>query len=82
MDGFYGRILKVNLSTQRFDITKIDEKIYCRYLGGKGLASYLLYTLNPEGVDPLFPAYCLIFATGPVTGSVIWGSSRYGVFTK
>ena len=82
MDGFYGRILKVDLSTQRFDITTIDEKIYCRYLGGKGLASYLLYTLNPEGVDPLSPANCLIFATGPVTGSVIWGSSRYGVFTK
>ncbi|MDO9567317.1 MAG: aldehyde ferredoxin oxidoreductase family protein [Candidatus Desulfaltia sp.] len=82
MYGFYGRILKVDLSTKRFNITTIDEKIYCRYLGGKGLASYLLYTLNPEGVDPLSPANCLIFATGPVTGSVIWGSSRYGVFTK
>lgn len=82
MYGFYGRILKVNLSTQRFNITTIDEKIYCKYLGGKGLASYLLYTVNPEGVDSLSPANCLIFATGPVTGSVIWGSSRYGVFTK
>jgi aldehyde:ferredoxin oxidoreductase len=53
-----------------------------RYLGGKGLASYLLYALNPPGVDPLSPDNRLIFATGPITNSRIWGSSRYGVFTK
>ncbi len=82
MYGFYNRILKINLSTERFNMEVIDEEVYCRYLGGKGLASYLLYTLNPRGVDPLSPENRLIFATGPVTGSVIWGSSRYGVFTK
>lgn len=64
MYGFYGRILKIDLSKERFDITTIDEKICYRYLGGKGLAYYLLYTLNPEGVDPLSTANCMIFATG------------------
>ncbi len=82
MDGFYGRILKINLTEKIFCIEDIDDKILSSYLGGKGLASYLLYTLNPEKVDPLSPANCLIFATGPVTDSIIWGSSRYGVFTK
>ena len=82
MNGFYGRILKIDLTEEIFCIEDIDDKILSRYLGGKGLASYLLYTLNPEKVDPLSPANCLIFATGPVTDSIIWGSSRYGVFTK
>ncbi len=82
MNGFYGRVLKIDLTDRRYDITSIDDKILIKYLGGKGLASYLLYTLNPKGVDPLSPDNCLIFATGPVTGSIIWGSSRYGVFTK
>ena len=82
MNGFYGRALKVDLTGQSCHIISIDDGILIKYLGGKGLASYLLYTLNPKGVDPLSPANCLIFTTGPVTNSIIWGSSRYGVFTK
>jgi len=82
MYGFYGRILKIDLSLKKHVIESVDEQIYKKYLGGKGLASYLLYNLNSPGVDPLSPANCLIFAAGPVTGSMTWGSSRYGVFTK
>lgn len=82
MYGFYGRILKINLTKKQYNIVPIEEKILLKYFGGKGFGSYLLYTLNPKGIDPLSPENCLIFATGPVTGSIIWGSSRYGVFTK
>lgn len=82
MHGFYGRILKINLSGQTYEIVPLNDEILSRYLGGKGLATYLLYSTNPQGVDPLAPDNCLIFATGPTTGSLIWSSSRYGVFTK
>ncbi len=82
MNGFYGRLLKIDLTGQGFSIDPLDEGIFKDYLGGKGLASHLLYTHNPPGVDPLGPENALIFATGPVTGSSVWGSSRYGVFTK
>jgi aldehyde:ferredoxin oxidoreductase len=82
MKGFYGRILKIDLDKKKFNIETVSDDIYDRYLGGKGLVSYLLYELNPPNVDPLAPENCLIFATGPVSGSSIWGSCRYGVFTK
>lgn len=82
MDGFYGRFLKINLTDNQFDVVTLNEEILLKYLGGKGLASYLLYSINPPGVDPLSPDNCLIFATGPITNSRIWGSSRYGVFAK
>ncbi|MCK5542683.1 MAG: aldehyde ferredoxin oxidoreductase family protein [Desulfobacterales bacterium] len=82
MYGFYNRILNIDLTKQEFNIQKIDEKIYAKYLGGKGLASWLLAERNPKGVDPLSSANHLIFATGSVTGGMTWGSSRYGVFTK
>jgi aldehyde:ferredoxin oxidoreductase len=82
MYGFYGRFLKVDLTHKTYDIATLPEPLLLKYLGGKGLASYLLYSLNPEGVDPLSPDNCLIFATGPITNSLIWGSSRYGVYTK
>ena len=82
MDGFYGRILKVDLNRKRFKIEPIEDAIYEKYLGGKGLASYLLYELNPPGVDPLAPENTLIFTNGPLGGSTLWGSCRYGVYTK
>lgn len=82
MNGFYGRLLKIDLTGEKYSIETVSDDILEKYLGGKGLASYLLYELNPAGVDPLDPTNCLIFATGPVAGSAIWGSSRYGAFTK
>ena len=82
MHGFYGRILKIDLSSKKYAVEEIKDEVFEKYLGGKGLASYLLSESNPPGIDPLDPVNCLIFATGPVTGSNIWGSCRYGVFTK
>ncbi|MDM8526150.1 aldehyde ferredoxin oxidoreductase N-terminal domain-containing protein [Desulfococcaceae bacterium HSG8] len=82
MKGFYRRIVKIDVTRESFDIEALDEDILRTYLGGKGLASYLLRTLNPAGADPMSPENCLIFATGPASGSPVWGSCRYGVFTK
>jgi aldehyde:ferredoxin oxidoreductase len=82
MNGFYGRYLKIDLTHKKFDLVNLNDEILLTYLGGKGLASYLLSSINPPGVNPMSPDNCLIFATGPITNSRIWGSSRYGVFTK
>ncbi len=82
MHGYYGKVLIIDLNSRSFEIQTIPEDIYKTYLGGKGLASWLLYRLNPRGIDPLAPENHIIFATGPVTQSSVWGSSRYGVFTK
>jgi len=82
MQGFYNQILNIDLTNRTSEIQSIDDKIYQTYLGGKGLASWLLFEHNPKGVDPLSPDNHLIFATGAVTGGVTWGASRYGIFTK
>lgn len=82
MKGFFGQILEIDLHSQSFQVHPVPDRIYQTYLGGKGLASWLLTGKNPPGVDPLSPDNHLIFATGPVTGTAAWGSSRYGVFTK
>jgi aldehyde:ferredoxin oxidoreductase len=82
MYGFYGRYLNIDLGKKNYSIETINDDVCKTYLGGKGLASYLLYELNPTGVDPLSAENILIFATGPLGGSTIWGSCRYGVYTK
>ncbi|MCK5348882.1 MAG: aldehyde:ferredoxin oxidoreductase, partial [Desulfobacula sp.] len=82
MHGFYNQILNIDLSKQEIRVQQIEDDIYSTYLGGKGLASWILSEKNPTGVDPLSCDNHLIFATGAVTGGMTWGSSRYGVFTK
>ncbi|MFH1102212.1 MAG: aldehyde ferredoxin oxidoreductase family protein [Pseudomonadota bacterium] len=82
MKGFYKRSIVIDLTSRRFQIEPIDDDTLFRHLGGKGIASHLLYRINPPKIDPLAPDNTLIFATGPVAGSRIWGSSRYGVYTK
>ncbi|MBA3012650.1 MAG: aldehyde ferredoxin oxidoreductase family protein [Proteobacteria bacterium] len=82
MQGFYNQILNIDLTRETQDIQPVEDGIYETHLGGKGLASWLLFGQNPKGVNSLSPDNHLIFATGAVTGSATWGSSRYGVFTK
>lgn len=82
MFGFYGRILTVNLTDGSFEIEPLKAETCEQALGGKGLATHLLLSRNRPGVDPLSEENHLIFATGPVCQSSLWGSSRYGVFTK
>ena len=82
MKGFYNQILKINVSDQSHQIEPVADELLEGYLGGKGLATHLLLENNPPGVDPMGPENHLIFITGPVSGTPIWGSCRYGVYTK
>ncbi len=82
MKGFFNKILRVNLKTRTFKEETISDSVYETYLGGKGLGTYLLMKENPPGVDPLAPENKLIFCTGPITDTRIYGSCRHGVFTK
>ena len=82
MHGFYKKIVVIDLSQESYQIQNVDDWVYREYLGGKGFSTWLLAQLNPKGVGPLAGENHLIFSTGPAIGSMIWGSSRYGVFTK
>lgn len=82
MRGVFGKILKIDLARKSFLEEIIPDTVYESFLGGKGLASHLLLTLNPPGVDPLSPENHLILAVGPANGFSVWGANRFGAFTK
>lgn len=82
MNGVFGKILNINCSEKHCCEETVRALVYKKFLGGKGLASYLLLNKNPIGVDPLSPANKLILATGPANGFKIWGANRYAAFTK
>lgn len=82
LHGFHGRILTVDVGARSYAIEEASPELLSWGLGGKGLATRLLYERNPAGADALGPENRLIFATGPFCAGPIWGGSRYGVFTK
>lgn len=82
MIGFYKKLLRINLTNKSSVSEDIDEEVLRRYLGGKGLGSYLLLENVKPGVDPLSEDNKLIFVAGPASGTGMWGSSRYGVYAK
>ena len=82
MYGFYNKVLHVDLSKKSFEEESIGDEVYQEYLGGKGLGTYLLLNNTKARVEPLSEDNALIFAIGPATDRMVWGSSRYGVFTK
>jgi len=82
MHGFYNKVLHIDLTRRSFEQESVNDEVYQEYLGGKGLSTHLLLNNIKAGVDPLSEDNVLIFATGPTTNTTVWGSSRYGVFTK
>jgi len=82
MFGYYNMILLVDVSEQSFVLEPLSDEVLAARMGGKGLGAHLLLERNPPGVAPLSPENQLIFAGGAATGTAVWGSCRYGVFTK
>ena len=82
INGFFKRLLVVNLSRKTFSEEPIEETLLRRTMGGKGLAAHLLLTRNPVGVDPLSPESNIILALGAASDSPVYGSCRHGIFAK
>jgi aldehyde:ferredoxin oxidoreductase len=80
--GYAGRVLEVDLANRAFAFKPLDETIARLYIGGKGYGTRLLYDMTEPGIDPLGPANPLIFATGPLNGSVAPQSNRFVVVCK
>ncbi|MCY0867926.1 MAG: aldehyde ferredoxin oxidoreductase [Desulfurococcus sp.] len=71
MNGFWGRFLEVDLSSSKWRVVEFEDRVFRRFLGGRGFAVYYLakhYGEKWSSLDPLSPENPLIIATGPLTG--------------
>jgi aldehyde:ferredoxin oxidoreductase len=82
MKGFHNVVLHIDLSQRSFEEESIDDSVYRQLLGGKGLGTHLLLNNTKAGVDPLSADNVIIFATGPMTDTKVYGSCRFGAFSK
>ncbi len=77
-----GKILRVNLTTGTVKSEPTNMTWAKQYLGSRGLATkYIVEEVNPK-VDPLSADNKLIWATGPLTGTMASTGGRYTVVTK
>jgi aldehyde:ferredoxin oxidoreductase len=83
MNGYYGKLLDINLSSGKIKVTTIPEADLRNFVGGRGLGMKILTDrLKKPGINPLSPANVLLFMPGPFCGLPIPNSSRTCVVTK
>ena len=77
-----GKILRVNLTAGTVTTEALRMDWAKLYLGSRGLATkYLVEEIDPK-VDPLSNDNKIIWATGPLTGTMASTGGRYTVVTK
>ena len=70
MLGYAGRVLRVDLTTGKTRLEKLDEETAKKYIGGIGLGMKLWLANSKAGVDAFNPDNPLVLAVGPVSGTM------------
>jgi aldehyde:ferredoxin oxidoreductase len=76
MHGYMGKILSINLSNGEIDLECFGEDFARSLLGGNGFAVKLIYDLVPTMAEPLSEDNVVVFASGPFSGTPVWGAGR------
>lgn len=77
-----GKILRVDLTAGTVKSEPLNMKWAKEYLGSRGLGTKYFVEEVDAKVDPLSPANKIIWATGPLTGTMASTGGRYTVITK
>ena len=77
-----GKILRVNLTTGTVKSEPLNMDWAQAYLGSRGLGTKYLVEEVDATVDPLSADNKIIWATGPLTGTMASTGGRYTVITK
>ena len=63
------KVLHVNLTDNSHYVEKFGEEYMKKYLGGRGITSFILYRDVPRGADPYGPDNIVAFAPGTLAGT-------------
>jgi aldehyde:ferredoxin oxidoreductase len=82
MNGYLGKILHVDLGSERLWDEALNEDYARKYVGGSGLAARYLYDVIGAQTDPLGAENPLLFLTGPLVGTQFTSAGRYSVCAR
>ncbi len=82
MNGWTGKTVIIDLTEGNIQEKKSALRILRSYIGGRGFGVKLLCDMIDPNVDPFSPDNFLIFATGPLTGTLAPLSGRHALISK
>jgi aldehyde:ferredoxin oxidoreductase len=82
MFAYHGRYLRVDLSSASATWVPLPADVLRRYVGGVGLATYLLHREGEAGAEPLAAEAPLVFALSPLVGTPLTTSAKFAVAAK
>jgi len=80
--GYMGEYLRVNLTEKKYTICKLNEEQVRSFIGCSGYSVKLLWDELITGIDPLSADNKIIFATGPMTGTLCPSGGSYELCFK
>jgi len=80
--GYAGRYLRVDLSRGKITKVPLPEDLVLEFFGGNGFGTKILWDEVGRDVDPLSPDNKLVFASGPLTGTIFPTAGRLEVISK
>ena len=82
MNGYWGKILFVDLSEGSIKSIVPESSLYREYIGGSGIGARILFDMTGSETDPLGPDNPIIWMTGPFTGTKVPTSGRHQITSK
>jgi aldehyde:ferredoxin oxidoreductase len=76
------KIAFIDLTTETISLAPIPIEWRRKFVGGRGLDAYLLYTNTPEGCDPLGPDNVIVISAGLLGGTLASSASRTHIAAK
>lgn len=82
MFGYHRRYLRIDVSVGSAEYVPIPEDVLRRFIGGVGLATWILHREGPAGVDPLASDAPIVFCFSPLVGTPLTTSAKFAVVAK
>src|SRR5581483_8181509 len=82
MFGYHGRYLRIDATTGRAAEVPLAADVLRRFVGGAGLAAWLLHRDCPAGVDPLAAESPRAFVFSPLVGTPLTTSAKFVAAAK
>lgn len=67
--GYYGKILRINLTDQKISTESLSNELIENYVGGMGFGVKILFDEVDPRIDPLGVENKVIFSVGPITAT-------------
>ncbi|MHB8910003.1 MAG: aldehyde ferredoxin oxidoreductase family protein [Syntrophales bacterium] len=81
-NGYTGKLLRVDLTTETVTVESLDESIARGYIGGRGIGAYLAYKEMAANLDPLSPESPIFLITGPLQGTLTPFTPKFVMINK